>query len=448
MPQQDPFGYPINNNPFSPQESQGNPFSPMSAASGASYFAMDPHAPPMPQQHRPQGPQRPQSYMAPSSHYGSEMMSPYGHPAMPPYPGYPPMPGYPMHGWYPPPSNASSPPPADESKEDVKKASKDQLDAIQAVLQKTEESRQAWHKEIVAKAEADAAAAAEKRAREEEEKKKKEEIADASKKAKEAAEQKAADAAKKAKEEHDKKLKEAEAAKEEAIKKQKELEEETKKLKPPDHSGKSVKFTDAMGRKFSFPYHLCKTWKGMESLIKQAFMQIDEIGDHVRSGHYDLTGPDNEIILPQVWENMIQPDWEIEMHMWPMPEKESKKDKGKKNLDDLFGPGDPFAGLGLGHLGIEDPGMGKKSGKKNGGKKSGGKARDANIVNVHPSGIPPPPNFPPGMQLPDPLNMPFPGEMVMKDKTKGRSKSSSGRNGAPTGFAAWLTGTSAPRKKR
>ncbi|KYG42601.1 hypothetical protein M433DRAFT_34877, partial [Acidomyces richmondensis BFW] len=68
-----------------------------------------------------------------------------------------------------------------------------------------------------------------------------------------------------------------------------------------------IKFKDAVGRKFSFPWHLCKTWKGMESLIRQAFMHVDVIGDHVRAQHYDLTGPDGEIILPQVWDTMVQP---------------------------------------------------------------------------------------------------------------------------------------------
>lgn len=58
----------------------------------------------------------------------------------------------------------------------------------------------------------------------------------------------------------------------------------------------------------------------MEGLIKQAFLHVDVIGPHVLEGHYDLIGPDGEIILPQVWESMVQPDWAIAMHMWPMPE--------------------------------------------------------------------------------------------------------------------------------
>lgn len=58
----------------------------------------------------------------------------------------------------------------------------------------------------------------------------------------------------------------------------------------------------------------------MEELIKQAFLHVDLIGPHVAQGHYDLVGPNGEIILPQVWETMVEPDWTVTMHMWPMPE--------------------------------------------------------------------------------------------------------------------------------
>ncbi|KAF6827421.1 kinetoplast-associated protein kap [Colletotrichum plurivorum] len=79
-----------------------------------------------------------------------------------------------------------------------------------------------------------------------------------------------------------------------------------------------IKFKDAVGRKFSFPFHICATWGGMEELIKQAFLHVDVIGPHVQEGHYDLIGPNGEIILPQVWEKVVEPDWTIEMRMWPM----------------------------------------------------------------------------------------------------------------------------------
>jgi ankyrin repeat protein len=56
----------------------------------------------------------------------------------------------------------------------------------------------------------------------------------------------------------------------------------------------------------------------MEELITQAFLHVDVIGPHVREGHYDLMGPTGEIILPAVWEHLIEPDMSLTMTMWPM----------------------------------------------------------------------------------------------------------------------------------
>jgi hypothetical protein len=58
----------------------------------------------------------------------------------------------------------------------------------------------------------------------------------------------------------------------------------------------------------------------MEELIRQAFLHVEGLGPHVAEGHYDLIGPNGEIILPRVWETTIEPDWSVSMHMWPMPE--------------------------------------------------------------------------------------------------------------------------------
>lgn len=44
------------------------------------------------------------------------------------------------------------------------------------------------------------------------------------------------------------------------------------------------------------------------------------VGPHVQEGHYDLIGPSGDIILPQVWESVVEPDMAITMHMWPMPD--------------------------------------------------------------------------------------------------------------------------------
>lgn len=64
----------------------------------------------------------------------------------------------------------------------------------------------------------------------------------------------------------------------------------------------------------------------MEELIRQAFLHVEVIGPHVAEGHYDLVGPNGDIILPQVWETVIEPDWTITMHMWPIPEKPKTPD--------------------------------------------------------------------------------------------------------------------------
>lgn len=391
--------------------------------------------------------------------------SPYQHPAMQGMP-----PGWAMHGYppypyqYPPSHGGSPPPPAEERKHEqvVKEVIVEkpiekkedpmskEMEALRELIKKHEEERIAREKAMIAKAEADAAEAAAKKAKEEEAKKKAEEIAAASAAAKEAAEKAAEEAAKKAKEESDKKLAESEKAKEAAEKKKKELEDEIKKNKPaPDMLKAPIKFKDAVGRKFSFPWHLCKTWKGMEGLIKQAFLHVDLIGQHVQEGHYDLCGPDGEIILPQVWETMIQPDWEISMHMWPMPElKSPKKDKLAEDAAMVETLGDPFAALGIQELLAMDP---KLSGAKKSDKKAGKtkNKRSSTIVEVPPQAPPAPPppptHLPPGFA--DLLGQP-PGMVVdvggkpsKGGPSKGKAK---GKELSP--FAAWIAG-SRPAKK-
>lgn len=58
----------------------------------------------------------------------------------------------------------------------------------------------------------------------------------------------------------------------------------------------------------------------MEFLIKEAFLHVVDLGPHVADGQYDLLGPKDEIIMPSIWESVIEPGWEVTMHMWPIPE--------------------------------------------------------------------------------------------------------------------------------
>ena len=208
---------------------------------------------------------------------------------------------------------------AEAAAEAAKKAAEREADAAK----KAAEEKASWEKKL-----------------EEEKKAARAQGAENAKKAQEAAEKKAAEKAAEEKLKADAKAAEEALAKAkldaaaELEKAKKEAAEEAEKIKKenaealakalekpaPVEKKKPIKFKDAVGRKFSFPYHLCETWGGMEELIRQAFLHVEVIGPHVAEGHYDLIGPNGEIILPQVWETMIEPDWSITMHMWPMPE--------------------------------------------------------------------------------------------------------------------------------
>ncbi|CAK7568498.1 MAG: hypothetical protein SEPTF4163_006491 [Sporothrix epigloea] len=262
---------------------------------------------------------------------------------------------------------------AEEQKKELEKAKADAERAARERMEnerKAEAEKKAQHEQALARIEAEARAKFETERREEELKKKRDaeiaaaaeaamklklEAAEAAARAKAAAEFKAEieakeAAEKKAKEElewrkkleEEAKLKaeiqarekleaerikaeEAKAAEEQKKKAEKALREkiaEETKAKIEADSKKSekppIKFKDAVGRKFTFPFHVCQTWAGMEELIKQAFMQVETIGPHVQEGHYDLIGPNGEIILPSIWEKVVEPDWSVTMHMWPM----------------------------------------------------------------------------------------------------------------------------------
>lgn len=157
----------------------------------------------------------------------------------------------------------------------------------------------------------------------------------------------------------------------------------------------------------------------MEELIKQAFLHVDVIGPHVHEGHYDLVGPDGEIILPQVWETMVQPDWQITMHMWPMPEPPPPPPPPPP---EVVAPPPP------------PPKPSKKGAKK--------KRESAHIV------IPPPP--PPPVVMPDPMPPPpppapmpagaAPVEIVTPVPTAGSSRPRQ-KKAAPSGFMKWAAGS-------
>ncbi|KAL9041769.1 MAG: hypothetical protein Q9214_003992, partial [Letrouitia sp. 1 TL-2023] len=97
----------------------------------------------------------------------------------------------------------------------------------------------------------------------------------------------------------------------------KEAEEEAKKQ---NEKKQVLSLKDAIGRKFRFPFHQCKTWDGISYLITTAFIHVDVLGSHVANGHYDLVGPSGETILPTIWETVVEPGWSVSMSMWPVSE--------------------------------------------------------------------------------------------------------------------------------
>ncbi|GKZ18051.1 hypothetical protein AbraIFM66951_006568 [Aspergillus brasiliensis] len=91
-----------------------------------------------------------------------------------------------------------------------------------------------------------------------------------------------------------------------------------------------LRFTDAVGRKYTFPFHLVNTWAGMQSLILEAFTPMPALRPQIRDRHYDLLGPDGGVILPSVWEHMVKPDMRVTMHMLQPEPEDQAEDKAAR----------------------------------------------------------------------------------------------------------------------
>lgn len=175
-------------------------------------------------------------------------------------------------------------------------------------------------------------------------------------------------------------------------------------------------------------YCSTNTTQGMEELIKQAFLHVDVIGPHVHQGHYDLVGPDGEIILPQVWETMVQPDWTITMHMWPMPEPPPPEPPPPPPPEPAPPP-PPMDHLQF--MAHSHPAMRPTKVKRGTSGKSQKLRADPNVVVVPP----PPPPMASGALPPDVQVLPMPSSSGTSHKPKSKPK--------PGGFFAWAAGTNA-----
>ncbi|KAI0550029.1 hypothetical protein F4679DRAFT_225947 [Xylaria curta] len=151
---------------------------------------------------------------------------------------------------------------------------------------------------------------------------------------------------------------------------------ETSAGRPPQKL--PIRFRDAVGRNFLFPWEKAKTWAGMKGLVQSCFIHVDVIGPHVMAGRYDLSinlpfsmdaaseilspgtplspgpsqattsaaetpsssaaagssstpGPSNGanssqsqpqpkssfVVLPELWEDTVEPGMIVVQHMWP-----------------------------------------------------------------------------------------------------------------------------------
>lgn len=74
-------------------------------------------------------------------------------------------------------------------------------------------------------------------------------------------------------------------------------------------------FNDGFGRKFHFPWHLVKTWEGMDKLIKDMFIGAELIGPHVGEGKYILFDDRDRRIQQTEWKQMVHPGSSVTMRL-------------------------------------------------------------------------------------------------------------------------------------
>lgn len=80
----------------------------------------------------------------------------------------------------------------------------------------------------------------------------------------------------------------------------------------------------------------------MENLIQQAHQGFDA-AELVMQRRYDLLDPSGEVIMPQFWEAIIEPGWDITLKTWPEPEPPPEPvppplDDSILTLDDILNP--------------------------------------------------------------------------------------------------------------
>lgn len=78
------------------------------------------------------------------------------------------------------------------------------------------------------------------------------------------------------------------------------------------------------------------TWfpfKRFAELIRQAFDSVEGLNLHVNNGHYDILDPRGRVVLPSIWDKVVEPGWEVSMHLWPMNQEQIED---KRAVDSKF----------------------------------------------------------------------------------------------------------------
>ncbi|PMD37984.1 hypothetical protein L207DRAFT_555435 [Hyaloscypha variabilis F] len=90
-------------------------------------------------------------------------------------------------------------------------------------------------------------------------------------------------------------------------------------LKSPSEDGKientiTLRRSEPSSPEFktwTFPWQFCCTWSGFHELLKQAIGDGPITLANIEKGNFDLLDPDDNIIIPQVWESLAKPGWTV-----------------------------------------------------------------------------------------------------------------------------------------
>ncbi|KAI1658642.1 hypothetical protein F4813DRAFT_40288 [Daldinia decipiens] len=69
---------------------------------------------------------------------------------------------------------------------------------------------------------------------------------------------------------------------------------------------------------FMLPWALCKTWKGIEELLKRSYRNNEGALKEIEEGRYKLY-TDGRILFPDYWEHLVKPGWIIDIQLDSKP---------------------------------------------------------------------------------------------------------------------------------